>query len=391
MKPPKILLSGYFGLANLGDEAIFEAMVANFRAHCPDVDLTALVASPDRAERLGVKPIPRKQIGPVIQALRNCDLLVSGGGGLIQDSTGVGSVAYYLGLIRLAAWIGKPTFLYAQGFGPVRTPWGRRLCRWMGPCISLATFRDQESLQDFHNLIGTRVPAYVTADPALILPPCPPKELAEMLAREGLSGELSRLDGPTGRHSNSGPLVAVTVRPWPNFDLSQVAQGLQRFHNEHKARYVLLAFHPEHDLAVCQQLKEQIQAPCFLLDPHWHPSQVAGFLRCCDLIVGMRLHSLILAAGAQIPCLGLSYDPKVERFAQRAGAVPLRLEELSSQSLFTALQHLLNGRHQARRAARPKVEAMEKAAQRTTLAALALARNRSVPAAIRELNDTGDI
>ena len=391
MKSPKILLSGYFGLDNLGDEAIFESMVANFRQHCPDVQLTALVASPTRAQKLGVSCVPRKDPGGILKALRNCDLLVSGGGGLIQDSTGVGSVVYYLGLIRLAAWLGKPTFVYAQGFGPVRSPWGQRLCRWMGASISLATFRDQDSLRDFQSLVGSRVPAFVTADPALILPPCPPKELAEMLTREGLTGELSRLDGPTGRHSESGPLVAVTVRPWPGFNLSEVSQGLQRFHEEHKARYVLLAFHPQHDLAICQQLQEQLQAPCHLLDPSWQPAQVAGFLRCCDLIVGMRLHSLILAAGAQIPCLGLSYDPKVERFAQRAGAVPLQLEELSSQKLFTALQHLLNGRHQARQAARPKVEAMEKAAQRTTRAALALARERSIPAAIGELNDTGDI
>lgn len=387
MKAPKILLSGYFGLDNLGDEAIFESMVANFRHHCPEVELTALVASPTRAERLGVKTVPRKKLSAIMAALRHTDLLVSGGGGLIQDSTGVGSVVYYLGLIRLAALLGKPTFLYAQGFGPVRSTWGQRLCRWMSSSVTLATFRDQESKNDFLQLAGSPIPTYVTADPALLLPPCPPKELAELLQKEGLGGEISRLDGPTGKHEGSGPLVAVTVRPWPNFNLDAVAEGLQRFHQEHHARYVLMAFHPEQDLPVCRQLKGKLSAPSTLLDPSWQPAQVAGFLRCCDLIVGMRLHSLILAAGAQVPCLGLCYDPKVERFAQRAGAVPLKLEDLSSQSLFTALQHLLNGRHQARQAARPRVEAMEKAAQGTTRAALALARSRQLADAIRELED----
>lgn len=387
MNPPKILLSGYFGLANLGDEAIFEAMVANFRHHCPDVQLTALVADPTRAQKLGVTAVPRKKLGPIMAAVRACDLLVSGGGGLIQDSTGVGSVAYYLGLIRIAAWLGKPTFLYAQGFGPVRTSWGRWLCQKLSSAVSLATFRDDDSLRDFQALAGTRVPAFVTADPALLLPPCSPKEMGELLQKEGLSGEISRLEGPTGKYPDAGPLVAVTVRPWPGFDLGQVAAALQRFHEEHKARYVLLAFHPQHDLAVCRQLQEQLQAPCRLLDPGWQPAAVAGFLRCCDLVVGMRLHSLILAAGAQIPCLGLSYDPKVERFAQRAGAVPLKLEDLSSQSLFTALQHLLNGRLQARQAARPRVEAMEKAAHQTTRAALTLARTRSTKDAITELGE----
>lgn len=386
--PPKILMSGYFGLDNLGDEAIFEAMVHNFRQHCPDVDVTALVADPQRAQRLGIRWAPRKHLPSLMRELRRCDLLVSGGGGLIQDSTGVGSVAYYLGLIRLAAWLGKPTFLYAQGFGPVKTDWGQRLCRWMSPAISLATFRDQESLNDFRQLCGQRTPAYITADPALLLPPCPPKELAELLQREGLSGELSRLDGPTGPHSEGTPLVAVTLRPWPGFSIDPVAEALQQFHEQHRARYLLLAFHPQHDLEVCKQLQQALQAPTHVLDPNWQPAQVAGLLRCCDLILGMRLHTLILAAGAQVPCLGLSYDPKVERFAQRAGALPLRLEELSSQSLFKALQHLLQARHQARQQARPKVEAMEAAAQRTTRAALALAGTGGLAEAIQQLEET---
>jgi polysaccharide pyruvyl transferase CsaB len=389
MHVPRLLLSGYFGLDNLGDEAIFESMVADFRREQPDVKLTALVASPDRARRLGVKTLPRKHLPSIIKAIRACDVFVSGGGGLIQDSTGPGSVAYYLGLLRLAAWMTKPTFLYAQGFGPVRTPWGQRMCRWMAPSITLATFRDDDSVAEFRRMSGNRVPTYLTADPALLLPPCPPKELGELLQSEGLQGEISRLDGPTGAHSDSGPLVAVTVRPWANFAISEVAQALQQFHDQYKARYVLLAFHPEQDLSVCRDLKSRLQAPCHLLDPSWQPAHVAGFLRCCDLVVGMRLHSLILAAGAQIPCIGLSYDPKVERFAQRAGSVPLKLEDLSSSSLFKALQHLFTGRHHARQTAKPRIEAMEAAARKTTRAALALARGRSrqdgLQEAIKEL------
>lgn len=387
MNPPKILLSGFFGLSNLGDEAIFESMVADFRAQCPEVQIAALVADDRRAQALGVRPYRRKHLPSILQAIRDCDVFVSGGGGLIQDSTGVASVVYYLGLIQLAATMGKPTYLYAQGFGPVSTSWGKRLCRWLSRSISLATFRDEQSLLDFRRLASPKVPAYVTADPALLLPPCPPKELSQLLQKEGLSGEISILDGPTGKHSDSGPLVAVTLRPWPTLNLDQVVAGLQKFQDEHKARYVLLAFHPEKDLAVCKEVQERLQGPCRLLDPGWQPAQVAGFLRCCDLIVGMRLHSLILAAGAQIPCIGLSYDPKVERFAQRAGAVPLQLENISSESLSKALQHLFQGRHHARKAAKPKIEQMELDAHKTTRAALALAQGQGREAAIRELEN----
>lgn len=376
MQSPKILLSGYFGLDNLGDEAIFEAMVHDFRAQCPEVQLSALVARPDRAQQLQVKTYRRKHLPSILQAMRECDLFVSGGGGLIQDSTGIGSVVYYLGLIQLAASLGKPTYLYAQGFGPVRSRWGRRLVSWLSPSIRLATFRDEDSLRDFRALASPKVPAFVTADPALLLPPSPPAELRQLLQNEGLSGEISTFDGPTGGHSGSGPLVAITLRPWPGLPFEAIASALRQFQQEHKARYAILAFHPDHDLPICHALYEALEGPRRLLQPGWTPAQIAGFLRCCDLIVGMRLHSLILAAGAQVPSIGLSYDPKVERFAQRAGAVPMRLENISSEGLSKALHHLIQGRHQARQIARPRIEAMEKAARKTTLAALELARGR---------------
>jgi polysaccharide pyruvyl transferase WcaK-like protein len=36
----------------------------------------------------------------------------------------------------------------------------------------------------------------------------------------------------------------------------------------------------------------------------------------CDLLIGMRLHSLIYAASQQVPMIGISYDPKIDQFLQ---------------------------------------------------------------------------
>ncbi|HIB68527.1 MAG TPA: hypothetical protein EYO33_26415, partial [Phycisphaerales bacterium] len=61
-KSLKILLAGYFGFDNAGDEAIFESVVENFRRLHPQAELSALVQNADTADRLGVNPIARSHL-----------------------------------------------------------------------------------------------------------------------------------------------------------------------------------------------------------------------------------------------------------------------------------------------------------------------------------------
>ena len=57
-----------------------------------------------------------------------------------------------------------------------------------------------------------------------------------------------------------------------------------------------------------------------------------------DLVVGMRLHSLIMAVVAGVPMVGLSYDPKVDRFLRQAGLVALlSVNNLNAQNLVEML------------------------------------------------------
>lgn len=42
----------------------------------------------------------------------------------------------------------------------------------------------------------------------------------------------------------------------------------------------------------------------------------------CDLVIGMRLHSLIYAASQYVPPVGISYDPKIDQFLLRLDSEP---------------------------------------------------------------------
>ncbi len=372
--PPRILVSGYFGFGNLGDEAILESLTGELQRQSPQARLRVLTADPERARALGLEPVPRKSPLPILRAMLDSDLLISGGGGLVQDSTGPGSVAYYLGLVALARGLGRQAMLFCQGWGPLRTPKGRILARLLAPLANLATFRDEPSCQDFQAL-APRVPVRLTADPALLLEPPPPAESAAILHAEGL--------GRTPEES--GPLVAVAVRPWPGAPLEALTRALEEFSRATGARYLFLAFQPDRDTEPSERIAAGLGPRARVARPRT-PRETVGLLAQSDLVVAMRLHALILAAGQGLPHLGLSYDPKVERFCARAGGLHLPLQSLSAEELQASMHALYKDRKTLQKGIKERADAMREAARRAVSGALALARTRDPRAALAVLD-----
>lgn len=384
-RPPHLLLAGYFGFDNAGDEAIFESMVDQFRAERPDVVLSALVNDPATAQRLNVNPIPRKHIPSVWSALRACDAFSLGGGGLFQDSTGRGSVIYYGGLLLMAKAAGRPSVVFCQGFGPVRNPHARWLTREAFRLPELVMVRDEESVDELLQLGLPLDEIHLTADPALLMRPLPVDEMRPILEKEGLLAELGRSELPDGRLSEAGPLVAVTVRPWPTLHLETLAEALQQFRLKHKARYLLLPLHPEMDLEPSRKLAELLDGEAKVVESHLPPKALTGVLACCDMVIGMRLHSLILGTVQNPPLFGLSYDPKVERFCRRAGALSCRVEEISSEKLLREWEHLLLGRKTQRAVQKKAVETMRGQTANAFKATLAVADGRRAKEIARDI------
>jgi len=370
----QILLAGYFGFDNAGDEAIFEAIVENLRRLSPGVRLKALVHDPETAHRLEVEPVPRKKVPQVWSAMRSSNLFMLGGGGLFQDVTGPGSVFYYGGLLGMARLAGCPSVFFCQGYGPVRRPLQKLFTRQILRLPSLLTVRDEESRSEMKQLGVSAKSIFLAADPALLLSPLPPDELRAILGEEDLFKELGRSELPNGQLSQAGPLVAVTVRPWPGLDLQELAKALVEFRGETSARYLLLPFQPERDLKPSVELSKLLEGEARVLDRPLTPRALSGILACCDMVIGMRLHSLILATVGNPPLYGLSYDPKVERFCRRAGALSCLIEEISSDRLLREWQHLLQGRKAQRKCQEKAVEKMRKEAEAAFLASLAVGR-----------------
>lgn len=296
----RVIISGYYGFGNVGDEAVLAGIRATLKEVGVDAQVTALSADPARTmrEHPGADAIPRTQILTLIRALRNADLFISGGGSLFQDATSAHSPYYYLGTLRLAQMLKRKTMIYAQGVGPLIRPAIRRRIASAFSRTDLITVRDHESkalLQE----IGVTREVHVAADPAFVVEP--DLEAADRVIAEA---------GMAGRE-----LIGIALRPWPGYEqwLRDAAAAIVDTCTELGAQAAFIPMQESEDAGVSDS------AP--ILRHGGIPEVAKGLISRCKLVVGMRLHSLIFAASAAVPFVPVPYDPKVVAFAAEAGAM----------------------------------------------------------------------
>ncbi|MBT9167052.1 MAG: hypothetical protein DDT19_00376 [Syntrophomonadaceae bacterium] len=328
----KIVISGYYGFNNAGDEAILESIVTTLRTLAAEqgetLQFTVLSAEPvATAARLDVNTVSRTNFLAVARALLASHALISGGGGLLQDSTGRGlSILYYLGLVLLANLFGKKTIFYAQGIGSIRKKYNRLLIRLIVNRVSLISVRDQGSLDELFKLGVRRIPLILTVDPAFLLTPADPKGKAAAFA-ETL---------PAGK-----PVVGIAVRSWQEEaeTLRKIAAAADCIARELAAVTVLVPMHYPEDLAAAEKLASLMKSQTVILKEPLAPRELLVVFNFFSLVLAMRLHALIFAALASVPLLGIAYDRKVSAFLERLGlssaeeSGSLEIVQLTAQAL----------------------------------------------------------
>lgn len=303
----RLLLSGYYGYGNSGDEAVLAGLVTGFRATkvAGDLDIVALSGRPAETRAAhGIAAADRYRPAALLAEIRRADLFLSGGGSLLQDVTSAHGIFYYLGVVRMAQMLGKKTMFIAQGIGPLKRAWSRRLVRSVANRLSAVTVRDPDSAEILREIGVTRPPLEVTADPALLLkaPPAP---------------------------QGAGGIFGVALRPWGGQEgvAAHVADACASVLSGRRA--LLLPMQPESDKPVAEQFAEQFAHGRHQEDHSGNRATLCSTekgltpllanIASCDLMIGMRLHALILAAAGGIPSVALSYDPKVAAFMQASG------------------------------------------------------------------------
>ncbi len=300
-----ILVSGYYGFSNAGDDAILQSIHDGIMSVGEDISVTVLSNDPvQTTQRYGLKAVPRFSLSQVWRAVKDCDLLLSGGGSLLQDRTSTRSLLYYLSLIHLAKRMGKKVALYANGIGPVlRDGTRRQVCRAVERA-DLVTLRDHSSLQELRNMGVQRQDLHVTADPVFTMQWAEDTRVDEILSTTKL---------PAGQ-----PFAVLSVRSWP--DTKEFARELaavcDHLYNKHGLMSLFVLMQPDSDRALSAQVMAQMTTPAALLDQPLTPEELMGVVARGKLCLAMRLHTLIFAARTAVPLVGLVYDPKVKSYLQ---------------------------------------------------------------------------
>ena len=340
-----VLISGFYGSGNTGDEAILSSIVQTFKKNYSEVNITVLSLYPDKVEENhDVEALYRPNFGPkwfkteyrkTIQTLRDADFLLIGGGGLLQDAHSHISIVRYLQTAVLAEWIGTPTVYYAVGVGPIDHPLNRFLVRKVRELSSDIIVRDEDSKQRLEDIDVTK-DVRVSADPAFAMDAANNQRIENILSKENI---------PENKE-----LIGVSVRDFglDHPKIVDIAQFLDELADQN-SHIIFIPFGYEakpSDSETSLRVKEEIDTSesVTLLQNRYQPEELFGLVGELDFIIGIRLHSIIMGSAQKVPVLGISYLPKVKNVLYRIGydesQMIKELDECTLENLKTAHEHI---------------------------------------------------
>ncbi len=320
------VLSGYYGFRNSGDDALLYAIIDSLKKYKPDIRICVLSAEADRTKlQYGVDSFGRFNLFKVKKTLKNTNMLISGGGSLIQDATSSKSLTYYLYIMRLAKKCGAKLFVYANGIGPLKDKNLKRAAKVLEKA-DMITLRDTESVSELQRMNLANKNVVITADPALIL--------------EGDRCDSSDILAELGIAENTG-ILGISVREWTDCEgnfVEKVAEIADYASEKYGLVPLFIPMRYPHDIPVSEAVAKVVGGEAYVCRKEMTVKEIMGLVASCDMVLGMRLHTLIFAAGSAVPVVGLVYDKKVSGFLEYIGQN--RSVDVSSLDVECAKKHI---------------------------------------------------
>ena len=329
-----VVISGYYGFMNIGDDAMLMAIINNLRAFKEDVRIAVLSRNPVETKRIyGVDSIKRTSLFNIFRAMKSAKLFIYGGGNIIQDNTSTRSLFYYLSTIWLAKLMGLKVMFYANGIGPLNKSINKKMTQKMINQVDVITLREELSVRELEHLRIDRPRIVLTADPALTVENSGGGNIDDIFAMEGIDPE--------------GPYIGFSVRPWQSREkyVDVIAKAADYMLEKHGAKPVFVPMHYPGDLVIMQQVVSRMKGKGYIVKNKYSVSDTIGIINRMEILVGMRLHALIFAASLGIPIVGLVYEPKIEGFLKYINQASAGdVKQLSLDSLKCLMDDVWNRR-----------------------------------------------
>ncbi len=323
-KRSQITLCGAYGKGNSGDDAILRAIVSEMRQIDENIPLCVMSRSPlDTKLDYLTNSIFTFNVFKFAKAFKKSKIYINGGGSLIQDVTSSRSLYFYLFTLSLAKKFGAKVIMYGCGIGPVNGSFNRKLAtKVINKNVDVITLRDEISKDELDRLGVTSPKIIISADPTLIITPQNDDEVLSVLRDANVP--------------ENKKYLGIGVRNWKNFDniCSEVAKSIDYAYKKHNLIPVFLPIEYPNDLEPSKKIASQVNSPYHIIDVKQKTETTIGLFSKMDLVLGMRLHSLIFSVSGGVPVIGMSYDIKVDGFLKYISENScIALEEVKSDKL----------------------------------------------------------
>ena len=281
----KVLVSGYIGFNNFGDEAIFYAL----STHLKELGIEVSVLCNNKQEvkqRYGVETFHFKKLFEILSAILKCDVLISGGGSLLQNKTSNFSLFYYLFIILLAKLCFKKVIIFAQGIEPIIGKIPELITKTILKLVDFISVRDEKSKK---LLSSWKLDSILVSDPAYSL--VQNTKISDK--KEGLIVQLRDFAGIKKEF------------------ISDLAFFISKYYQN---KINVFSFQNEIDEKICldfvNELKKNNIEANYISNKTIN--ETIDIINNSKFVISTRLHGLIISSALQTKTFALSYDEKIK-------------------------------------------------------------------------------
>ena len=328
----RILIWGGDSWANRGDAAVLAGTLASIRETIPEAVVAVASDRPAvTARQHNVQAVRRRSLA-FLFALVRADVVLWGGGQLVQNASSKPFLFLQLSFLAAALLLRKKVVCYGQGVGPVSGALSRLCTRLALDRLSAVSVRDHASARRLAALGVEHPYLRVAADPSFCLPPASDVETEAFLRLLGVRK----------------PFVVIAVRRWGHYrggwlpvrwSRRKLSEAHERWFQDFPQHIASVAdylcdqmgtevlFVPmcpggdQEDDRVAGLIRDQMghRAKAHILGEEVSSPLLKGLLGQAELVLAMRTHAGMLAADAGVPLVSISYQGKGEGFMEEVG------------------------------------------------------------------------